>query len=108
MSTKKKETPPSPGLNGAPNTAEPGSNAPPATGKGSRPRKAKVIGPQIYAVGKDGDKAAALVKAVTDNQAIEGVTGRYWARVVTAEEAVAIAVDNGISGILDATPSTTE
>lgn len=84
------------------------SSAPPATGKGSHPRKAKVSGPQIYAVGKDGDKAAALVKAITDNQAIEGVTGRYWARVVTAEEAVAIAVDNGISGILDATTSTTE
>lgn len=84
------------------------SSAPPATGPGSRPRMPKVIGPQIYAVGKKGDKAAALVKAVTDNQAIEGVTGRYWARVVTAEEAVSIAVDNGISGILDATTSTTE
>lgn len=86
------------------------SSAPPVAGPGSRPRKPKVIGPQIYAVGKEGADTSALVKAVTDNQAKEKVHGRYWARPVDSEEAVTLALNHGIKGIIDATvpPTTTE
>lgn len=68
-----------------------------------KPRTPKVSGPQIYAVGKEGEDTSALVKAVTDNQAKEKVHGRYWARPVDSEEAVTLALKHGIKGIIDAT-----
>lgn len=90
-------------------SSTPAAGAPPAsipaTGPGSRPRKAKVSGPVIFAVGKQGNDEAitALVKAHTWAQAVEKVTGKYVAYAVDAEQAVALALANGIKGIVDAT-----
>lgn len=107
MSTKKKETQPPSGNEAASSTQ---NDAGKTGGKGSRgSRKAKVSGPLIYAVGKEGEDTSSLVKAVTDNQAKEKVHGRYWARPVDSEEAVTLALKHGIKGIIDATvQSTTE
>lgn len=89
-------------------SAAPPSDPIPATGKGSRPRKAKASGPQIYAVGKEGEPCSALVKAMSEAQAIEKVTGRYAANVVGTEMALDIALANGLKGITDATVPTTD
>lgn len=63
----------------------------PATGPGSRPRKAKIEGPAARAVEKDGKVVALVLNSLSNQAAVECVTGKYTAHIVGISEGIILA-----------------
>lgn len=78
-------------------TAAPESTGPSESAPAKRTRKRKNCGPDVRVVMDAGNIPAALVHSLSDQAAIESVTGKHTARIVSTMEALNLAKDHGLS-----------
>jgi hypothetical protein len=82
MSTKKKDAP-----------AVESTDTAPVPKPARKPRTPKNAGPASRAVEKDGKVVALVLNSLSDQAAIECVTGKYTARIVGISEGIILARD---------------
>ncbi len=82
-------------------------NTAPTPKPARKPRTPRIEGPASRAVEKDGKVVALVLNSLSDQAAVEMVTGKYTARIVGISEGIVLARQQDLPVLDQANPPTT-